>query len=268
MSEKLCLQWNDFQENVKAAFGSLRRDVDFTDVTLACEDGYQVEAHRVILTTSSPFFQSLLKRNKHAQSHPIIFMRGMKSEDLDAIIDFLYFGEANVHQESLDSFLAVAEELKLKGLTGQQSDKEETDSNSVTADAKEFKNAAKKMAKRISDHNITTKDETADLETYTPQINVVALPATSVFSAELQELEERVVSMMEKSEKVVTLGKSKRKVFICKVCGKEGQDTDIKRHIESFHLEGVSIPCNLCDKACRSRKGLIEHKARNHRYHI
>ena len=124
------------------------------------------------------------------------------------------------------------------------------------------------MAKRISDHNITTKDETADLETYTPQINVVALPATSVFSAELQELEERVVSMMEKSEKVVALGKSKRKVFICKVCGKEGQDTDIKRHIESFHLEGVSIPCNLCDKACRSRKGLIDHKARNHRYHI
>ena len=261
MSEKLCLQWNDFQENVKAAFGSLRRDVDFTDVTLACEDGYQVEAHRVILTTSSPFFQSLLKRNKHAQSHPIIFMRGMKSEDLDAIIDFLYFGEANVYQESLDSFLAVAEELKLKGLTGQQSDNEETNSK----DPKEFKKATQKMAKRISDDNMTTKVETADRETYTPQINVVALPATSVFSAELQELEERVVSMMEKSEKVVALGKSKRKVFICKVCGKEGQDTDIKRHIESFHLEGVSIPCNFCDKTCRSRKGLINHKSRYHR---
>ena len=24
MSEKLCLQWNDFQENIKGAFGSLR----------------------------------------------------------------------------------------------------------------------------------------------------------------------------------------------------------------------------------------------------
>merc|ERR1719319_217525 len=51
-------------------------------------------------------------------------MRGLKSEDLVAMIDFLYFGEANVYQESLDSFLAVAEELQLKGLTGSGAEKE------------------------------------------------------------------------------------------------------------------------------------------------
>ena len=49
MSEKLCLQWNDFQDNIKIAFGNLREDNDFADVTLACEDGEQVEAHKVIL---------------------------------------------------------------------------------------------------------------------------------------------------------------------------------------------------------------------------
>ena len=116
MSEKLCLQWNDFQENIKSAFGSLREDNDFTDVTLACEDGQQVEAHKVILAASSPFFQKLLGRNKHP--HPLIYMRGMKSEDLLAIVDFLYRGEANVFQENLDSFLAFAEEFQLKGLMG------------------------------------------------------------------------------------------------------------------------------------------------------
>ena len=51
MSEKLCLQWNDFKENVIFAFGSLREDNNFADVTLACEDGQQVEAHKVILAT-------------------------------------------------------------------------------------------------------------------------------------------------------------------------------------------------------------------------
>ena len=65
MSEKLCLQWNDFKENATTAFGSLREDNDFADVTLACEDGEQVEAHKVILASSSPFFKNLLKRNKH-----------------------------------------------------------------------------------------------------------------------------------------------------------------------------------------------------------
>ena len=111
MSEKLCLKWNDFQENVKTAFGNLREDKHFTDVTLACEDGQQLEAHKVILAASSPFFQKLLEWNKHP--HPLIYMRGLKSEELLAILDFLYFGEINVLQEKLESFLALAEELQL-----------------------------------------------------------------------------------------------------------------------------------------------------------
>jgi len=53
-------------------------------------------------------------------------MRGVKPENLLAVVDFLlavvdflYRGEANVYQENLDSFLAIAEELQLKGLMGQ-----------------------------------------------------------------------------------------------------------------------------------------------------
>ena len=113
--EKLRLQCSDFRENISSAFRDLMQDNDFTDITLACEDGQQVEAHKVILATSSPFFNKILRRNKHS-THPLIFMRGVKSDDLEAIIDFLYFGETNVDQENLDSFLAIAEELQLKGL--------------------------------------------------------------------------------------------------------------------------------------------------------
>ena len=88
MSEKLWIQSNTFQDNIKTIFGKLRDKNDFSDVTLACEDGHQVEAHKVILAASSPFFQKLLEKNKHP--HPLIYMRGMKSEDLLAIVDFLY----------------------------------------------------------------------------------------------------------------------------------------------------------------------------------
>ena len=108
MSERLCLQWNDFQENAIGSLRSLRGERDFHDVTLACEDGKQIEAHKVILSISSPFFQNLLKKNKHL--HPVIYMRGVKSDDL-AIVDFLYCGEAKVCQENLNSFLAIAENL-------------------------------------------------------------------------------------------------------------------------------------------------------------
>ena len=64
--EKLRLQWNDFKENVNSAFGDLRQDKEFTDVTLVCEDGQQVEAHKLFLIASSPFFvwKRLLRKMK------------------------------------------------------------------------------------------------------------------------------------------------------------------------------------------------------------
>ena len=120
-NQKLCLQWSDFHDNASSSFQELRGDKDFTDVTLACEDGQQVEAHKLVLIASSPFFLNILKRNKH--SHPLIYMRGVKSENLTAMVDFFYQGEANVFQENLDSFLALAEELQLKGLRGNQTEK-------------------------------------------------------------------------------------------------------------------------------------------------
>ena len=89
-----------------------------TDVTLAYEDGQQVEAHKVILAATSPFFHNLLCRNQHA--HPLIYMRGIKLEDLVALVDFLYLGETNIFQEHLDNFLAIAKELKLKGLSPEE----------------------------------------------------------------------------------------------------------------------------------------------------
>ena len=104
MSDKLCLQWNDFEENVNSAFGRLREDKEFTDVTLACEDGQQIEAHKVILAASSPFFEEIFQKCKHP--HPLIYLRGFQAKDFGAILDFLY------------SFLAIAEEIKLTGLTG------------------------------------------------------------------------------------------------------------------------------------------------------
>ena len=88
MTEKLCLQWNEFHDNIKNVFGILREGYDFADITLACEDGQQVEAHKVILASSSPFFKKLLGRNK--QPHPIIFMRGVKYDNLVALVEFLY----------------------------------------------------------------------------------------------------------------------------------------------------------------------------------
>ena len=113
-NEKFCLRWNDFEANISSAFRELREDKDFFDVTLACDDE-QLQAHKVILSACSPFFRTVLRRNRH--EHPLLYLKGVKYADLVSVLNFMYHGEVNVAQEELNSFLAIAEELKVKGLT-------------------------------------------------------------------------------------------------------------------------------------------------------
>jgi len=113
-NEKFCLRWNDFESNISVAFRELRDDKDFFDVTLACDDD-QIQAHKVILSACSPFFRQILKRNKH--DHPLLYLKGVKYIDLMSVLNFMYHGEVNVAQDELNSFLAIAEDLKVKGLT-------------------------------------------------------------------------------------------------------------------------------------------------------
>ena len=113
-SEKFCLRWNDFETNISSAFRELRDDKNFFDVTLACDDE-QIQAHKVILSACSPFFKTILKRNRH--EHPLLYLKGVKYADLVAVLDFMYHGEVNVAQEELSTFLGIAEDLKIKGLS-------------------------------------------------------------------------------------------------------------------------------------------------------
>ena len=258
MSEQLCLQWNDFKENVNFAFGSLRNDKEFTDVTLACEDGQQMEAHKVILASSSPFFQKILQYSKHP--HPVIYLKGFQSKDFVSILDFLYFGEANVYQEDLDSFLAIAEEIELKGLTGQTTSPD----------------LVKEQENPIQERNNEAKRSTT-LQQMNQKLKLKA-PNTSTeiaisreTSADFQALDEKVKSMMEKGQKMIPSGKhpngtsKQEKSRICKLCGKEGHIAVIRNHIEHNHLEGICLLCGLCDKTFSSRPALSAHKNRSHK---
>ena len=117
-SEKLCLKWNDFQNNISSSFQDLRNDKDFTDVTLVCGDNQRIEAHKVVLASASEVFKNILKGNKHP--HPLIYMRGIDAGNFASIIDFVYYGETNVFQNNLESFLLLATELDLMGLAQKQ----------------------------------------------------------------------------------------------------------------------------------------------------
>ena len=272
MSEKLCVQWIDFKENAKSSFGNLREGNDFTDVTLACEDGKQIEAHKVILASSSPFFQNILKRNKHP--HPLIYMKGVRSDDLSSVVDFLYCGEANVFQANLETFLALAEELQLQGLMGKANDGElkrepfkmplleKAGEAKVFEDMFNFKMPVKKKGNQMIKKEAHISKSSGPFQ---KEFNGEILDKTGAlkrfFSGDVQELDEKCISLMEKTLKKNANGQL---LYTCRLCGKEAKSDHMKDHIEVNHLEGVSIPCNLCDKELRSRDSLRRHRNKYH----
>ena len=256
-NEKFCLKWNDFKDNLGSTFGSLREDTEFSDVTLASEDGQQLEAHKVVLTVSSPFFKRLLQRSKHY--HPIIYMRGIKLGDLEAIMDFLYNGEANIYQEDLEGFLKIAEELQLRGITGGyvfggNCEEQPTPSNQMNQQIELSKKDNNSFYEPI-------KIETSN-GIFPGEISVqtVAIP-NQLVDGGLTELDEQVKSMMVVGQKKLQGGSTR----ICTVCEKEGSQRLIIDHIERNHISGVSIPCNICQKTFRSRASLKVHNFTQHK---
>ena len=123
--ERLDLKWFDFQSNASLAFKKLRGGREFSDVTLVSGDGLQVEAHKVILASSSNFFKNILEKTLH--SRPLIFLRGVSMVDLTALVDFIYLGETSIQRENIEAFLALAKELGLKGVEDNSAREEEMD---------------------------------------------------------------------------------------------------------------------------------------------
>ena len=165
----------------------------------------------------------------------------------------------NVYQENLHSFLAIADELKLKELTGQTSS-DLIEEEEKCANPKQTTNKPQESFKTSPAQDIHDTEEAS---------RVIAV--SNQFSGDLQALDEKVKSMMEKSQNMIQYGRQangkprQETALICKMCGKEGLSQPIRDHIEANHLEGISIPCDYCDKTFSARKYLRIHKSKFHK---
>jgi len=127
--EELCLRWNDFESILSRSFTDMRAESDFFDVRIACYDKAVMKtlpAHRVVLSACSPVLKELLRAigSDTSANGPLIFLRGIAYQKMEAILDFMYNGQTKVNHTDLDAFLAAAEELKIKGLTNSSNSNE------------------------------------------------------------------------------------------------------------------------------------------------
>nr|CAH7741068.1 unnamed protein product [Callosobruchus chinensis] len=96
--QDVCLRWNTHHANMQTTFPSLLMNEQY-----------------VILSSCSPYFEDVLSSISPYQ-HPVLFMKDTPFWILRSVCDFMYAGEVNVAQNKLEEFLAVADNLKIKGL--------------------------------------------------------------------------------------------------------------------------------------------------------
>ena len=206
-SEKLCLKWDDFQTSINSSLGHMRKDGDFADVTLTCDGDQKIEAHKVILAASSGFFSKVL--NGNLNHHPLLYMRGMTLNQLNAVVDFLYHGEVNIYEDNIEEFLILAEELQLRGLN----DSESGTTNTTTRPSKIIQTKHKTQLHIEEPEDKSGAEENSSFylnqrreETFLVPVNLYLKTNTNT-----EDLDETINSMLESLE---TGG------YGCKVCGK------------------------------------------------
>ena len=167
-------------------------------------------------------------------------MRGLKSDNVLAIMDFLYFGEANVFQENLDTFLSLAEELKLKGLSGADLAPKEPESSSKPAANKNLALKEEKLGSKFD--RKTTAPGAGGFGT------TVAVDQIYI-DADQQNLDQQIQSMITKSD--ISTGNGQGKLATCNICGKQASFHSMANHVEANHITGVSHSCEVCGKTSR-----------------
>ena len=260
-SEKCCLKWNDFQINMTSSIQTLKNNQELTDVTLVCEDNQRIEAHKVIVSSASNFFRSILTENDH--SHPLIYMRGVQVRYLQYVLDFIYKGETNVLQGDLNNFLQLSKELELTGLK----DYHEIADKHYIKPKNGMIEAIKENQLNLSNINLLEEPPNEEVNK-TSNHSLVSIKKESHILMDKTkmsipvrdeniEFDERIINTM--LEKV-------NQVWTCTKCGKTDKRNkiwNVKRHIET-HIVGISQNCDFCGKIFNSRNSLQVHITRTH----
>nr|XP_045604153.1 uncharacterized protein LOC123762025 isoform X4 [Procambarus clarkii] len=109
----LSLRWNNHRTSFLQVLSSMRDKKTYSDITIACA-GKFYSVHKFVLSTCSDYFVDIIE--KTPCKHPIIVLKDIRHQDLEALLNYMYLGEVNVLQNELAGLIKAAECLRIKGL--------------------------------------------------------------------------------------------------------------------------------------------------------
>ena len=92
----------------------------------------------MILSSSSSFFRNILVQNPH--EHPLICLAGVKYDQIQQIVEYMYLGEVKIAQTDVSTFIELERELQIGGIIDELFENDtaivipESDAGSTTGD--------------------------------------------------------------------------------------------------------------------------------------
>ena len=234
-TDYLNLSWNSYLNNFKTVIKDLHQVESLSDVTLVCNDGTEIMAHKFVLIGSSPVFRSMLYQSSQ-RDKTVVYLWGVSKSVLEWVLQFMYLGHTQVPPTKLQLFMDLAKDIKLRGMYH-----EDAPDDSEENQDREGRNTIEGETLVVpKEEGTALYDSAGDLPMH--------------FQEGTHKIQEGVVDKNHSEEKLN-----------CNECEYSAVTShQLKHHIEKNH-KGVRYPCSVCDHQAASVGNLHDHQAVMHK---
>lgn len=269
MSRNYSLAWQSFSEHFQVLFRELYEDQQYSDVTLVTGDQTQFKAHKIVLSAASSVLKTIIDGNP--TENPLIYLRGIGSQELESILHFIYLGEATFSYEKIEEFIRVAQDLEVKEIANgmetsdgldqeKQATDERSDSRKLISDSSEKEppdEGKKNYPCNQCEYKASTERGLMRHTEFVHQDLEVKEIKNGMKTSDGKGLdqEEQRIDFSEK-EPVV----KEKLTYLCDQCEYKGSvsPSALQRHIEFVH-QGRRFQCDECDYQVVSKSLLKAH---------
>ena len=245
MDDKLNLTWHKVSSHREELFKLLFDTQQFSDVTLISNDQHQFKAHKFVLSSCSSVFQTIFD---NSPQNTTIFLRGVHHEELKSILQFIYLGEAFIHQEKLKEVLNVANDLSIKEIKENFLCFDNDVVYGMESNVNEEPIIEIKNEQSVGNDMKIGKDNIEDNKNISPEVSFVDEDPLSI-----NAITENYVSEL---KEIKTPGK---RLYSCRLCDKKlTTKSGINLHMDTAH-KNDKFACQECDFQASQRLGLQSH---------
>ena len=269
-----------FENVAKNRLRGLFEDQEFVDVTLACEGGKLIKAHKVVLATSSTALEQIFMDSRHM--HQIVYLKGVQINILEALIRFIYLGEVKVETTDFDSFIALARELDVDGLDERvrmENDSDFIDNNIGNVDNilnATFYSRENQTSDYLKSESVSGEDmkddslaSSFDINKFNENKEKIDLYSSPQFEPSVDQIISNPDINSPEDEarsKEITENKinTPSSFYQCDKCDfLTVYKVSLKKHI-LFRHEGITHPCTNCDSVFSCQASLKQHVKAKH----